>query len=96
MGIELHSLRSSSNTEWIACWDGGETHGRVESADELLYSARLHCYNIPVKRGSGKSIDRRKKGISNDKAKSVCINKECKLRKKGCKGFEGCPGYMGR
>ncbi len=26
-------------------------------------------------------------------AKNICINKECKLRKQGCKGFEGCPGY---
>ncbi|KWT82476.1 hypothetical protein [Candidatus Magnetominusculus xianensis] len=25
--------------------------------------------------------------------KAVCINKDCKLRKGGCKGFEGCPGY---
>ncbi|MBF0517458.1 MAG: hypothetical protein HQK97_10150 [Nitrospirae bacterium] len=25
--------------------------------------------------------------------KAICINKDCKLRKSGCKGFEGCPGY---
>ncbi|MCG6551553.1 MAG: hypothetical protein L7F77_04445 [Candidatus Magnetominusculus sp. LBB02] len=25
--------------------------------------------------------------------KAVCINRDCKLRKGGCKGFEGCPGY---
>ncbi|MBF0568504.1 MAG: hypothetical protein HQK95_06495 [Nitrospirae bacterium] len=25
--------------------------------------------------------------------KAICINKDCKLRKGGCKGFEGCPGY---
>ncbi|MBF0465934.1 MAG: hypothetical protein HQK88_13465 [Nitrospirae bacterium] len=25
--------------------------------------------------------------------KAHCINKECRLREKGCKGFEGCPGY---
>ncbi|GER93994.1 hypothetical protein [Dissulfurispira thermophila] len=27
---------------------------------------------------------------------SVCINKDCKLRKVGCTGFEACPGYKGR
>ncbi|UCH81138.1 MAG: hypothetical protein JSW20_00625 [Nitrospiraceae bacterium] len=27
----------------------------------------------------------------------ICFNKECKLRKqKSCKGFEGCPGYLGK
>ncbi|MBF0319853.1 MAG: hypothetical protein HQL01_08650 [Nitrospirae bacterium] len=25
--------------------------------------------------------------------KAVCVNKNCRLRKGGCKGFEGCPGY---
>lgn len=24
---------------------------------------------------------------------TICINAECRLRKVGCKGFEGCPGY---
>lgn len=27
---------------------------------------------------------------------TICINVECKLRKAGCKGFEGCPGYKGK
>jgi hypothetical protein len=27
---------------------------------------------------------------------TICTNVECKLRKAGCKGFEGCPGYKGR
>ncbi|MBF0538098.1 MAG: hypothetical protein HQL03_07590 [Nitrospirae bacterium] len=22
-----------------------------------------------------------------------CINRDCRLREKGCTGFEGCPGY---
>ena len=26
----------------------------------------------------------------------ICTNKDCKLRKAGCKGFEGCSGYKGR
>jgi hypothetical protein len=28
--------------------------------------------------------------------RAICINAECKLRKQGCRGFEGCPGYMAR
>lgn len=27
---------------------------------------------------------------------NICINTDCKLRKKGCRGFEGCPGYKAR
>lgn len=27
------------------------------------------------------------------KSTGVCINAECRLRKAGCKGFEGCPGF---
>jgi hypothetical protein len=27
---------------------------------------------------------------------TICSNAECKLRKKGCKGSEGCPGYKGK
>jgi hypothetical protein len=29
-------------------------------------------------------------------ASTICTDVECKLRKAGCKGFEGCPGYKGR
>ena len=27
---------------------------------------------------------------------NICLNASCKLRKAGCTGFEGCPGYKGR
>ncbi len=44
-----------------------------------------------------KKIKKRKRTMSAttvyDSSKNICINKECKLRKQGCKGFEGCPGY---
>ena len=30
------------------------------------------------------------------KSTDVCINAECRLRKAGCKGFEGCPGFKSR
>ena len=26
---------------------------------------------------------------------NVCRNLQCKLRKGGCRGFEGCPGFKG-
>jgi 16S rRNA (guanine527-N7)-methyltransferase len=26
----------------------------------------------------------------------TCVNSECRLRKAGCKGFEGCPGFKAR
>jgi len=28
-----------------------------------------------------------------EEVRSVCRNTDCKLRKAGCRGFEGCPGY---
>ncbi len=29
-------------------------------------------------------------------APNICVNSECRLRKAGCRGFEGCPGYKAR
>jgi len=45
--------------------------------------------NHPVKRYL-------QKRCTEKKVPSICANKDCKLRKRGCKGFEGCPGYKGR
>lgn len=28
--------------------------------------------------------------------KVICVNFECKLRRAGCYGYEGCPGYKAR
>ena len=28
--------------------------------------------------------------------KPICANAKCKLRKQGCKGFQGCPGYLAK
>ncbi len=33
---------------------------------------------------------------ANKKQRTICSNADCKLRKKGCSGFEGCPGYKGK
>lgn len=27
---------------------------------------------------------------------TACVNSECRLRRAGCRGFEGCPGFKGR
>jgi len=27
---------------------------------------------------------------------NICTNASCRLRKAGCRGFEGCPGYKGK
>jgi len=27
---------------------------------------------------------------------NICSNASCRLRKAGCRGFEGCPGYKAR
>jgi hypothetical protein len=33
----------------------------------------------------------------NDEGKNnICANASCRLRKAGCRGFEGCPGYKGK
>lgn len=34
-----------------------------------------------------------KKGSLTEYEINICKNTECKLRKAGCKGFKGCPGY---
>jgi hypothetical protein len=40
------------------------------------------------------AISRRAPGMD---VSVICINRDCKLRKKkSCKGFEGCPGFKGR
>ena len=31
--------------------------------------------------------------VARSPEKTICINSDCKLRKAGCKGAEGCPGY---
>lgn len=43
-----------------------------------------------IKKQKGRKVSPKEQHIS------ICINKDCKLRKAGCKGFEACPGYKGR
>ncbi|MBF0540740.1 MAG: hypothetical protein HQK91_04740 [Nitrospirae bacterium] len=47
-----------------------------------------------VKRSRSNESSKTKKVLKRtEPVKTICINKECRLRVKGCKGFEGCPGY---
>ncbi len=32
-------------------------------------------------------------GTKCEKEVNICANVSCRLRKAGCRGFEGCPGY---
>jgi hypothetical protein len=63
--------------------------------------------SLSCKRGKEKIVSEnlmKKKVVKRQKQKdwpkksnsTICTNAECKLRKAGCKGFEGCPGYKGR
>ncbi|OGW51448.1 MAG: hypothetical protein A2Y81_07495 [Nitrospirae bacterium RBG_13_43_8] len=63
--------------------------------------------SLSYKKGKEKIISEnlmKKKVVTREKQKdlpkkpnsTICTNVECKLRKAGCKGFEGCPGYKGR
>jgi hypothetical protein len=38
----------------------------------------------------------KKKSSAPKNPRSICSNAECRLRVKGCTGFEGCPGYKGK
>jgi len=46
------------------------------------------------KKYSKKDVIKRKEHVKQNQI--ICVNKDCRLRIKGCRGFEGCPGYMGR
>jgi hypothetical protein len=37
-----------------------------------------------------------KKEYQREQQAAPCMNKDCRLRSAGCKGFAGCPGYKGR
>ena len=33
---------------------------------------------------------------NHERKNNICSNASCRLRKAGCSGFEGCPGYKGK
>ncbi len=69
-------------------------HGSAASAREDQ-SGPSHSSLTGYRRGERK----RRPELSHDpsgKTDRVCINVECRLRKAGCRVFEGCPGYKGK
>jgi len=49
-----------------------------------------------IKKKNSKYQEGKKETAKNPSA-SICVNKDCKLRKqKKCAGFEACPGFQGR
>ena len=49
----------------------------------------------PGKAKKASSLLAQKKAVQKGKG-NICINFKCKLRRAGCYGSEGCPGFMGR
>jgi hypothetical protein len=49
---------------------------------------------VPVKAKNG--VRRIERVLEKSGPAAICTNTECRLRKAGCRGFEGCPGYKGR
>ncbi len=75
----------------------------IEGLQYELLALPLPCSTIKrsmvviMKAGHDTTEDVEPSSSSGDDARSraagICINKECRLRKAGCKGFEGCPGF---
>ncbi len=57
-------------------------------------------YLVVIRKDSnpGVSDEERSKTVHIDSPKTpcICVNAECRLRKAGCRGFEGCPGFRAR
>jgi len=54
---------------------------------------------------TGKTVLRQRRGALKEEMNphevqgtviNICTNASCRLRKAGCSGFEGCPGYKGK
>lgn len=48
------------------------------------------------KKGSVKNEDVMPAVYTSPRTDIICINAECRLRKAGCRGYEGCPGFKAR
>jgi hypothetical protein len=52
---------------------------------------------IRAKKNADKNRLRMKnKDVPQGQIINICTNVSCRLRKAGCRGFEGCPGYMAK
>jgi 16S rRNA (guanine527-N7)-methyltransferase len=82
-----------------------EELSKIRDLEYELLSLRLPVSNIKrfivviMKKPAGESVA---KGDpppvirADTPAHDACVNIECRLRKAGCRGFEGCPGYKAR
>jgi hypothetical protein len=48
--------------------------------------------NVKLK-GKASKKRKEKREIQKEQKRSICLNADCRLRRAGCMGFEGCPGY---
>lgn len=50
----------------------------------------------PAKPDSYKRVPRKpRKNEDRDPARSICVNPDCRMKRAGCRGAEGCPGFKG-
>ncbi len=84
---------------------GPKVHEELKAMQDIRYEAltlKLPCSNVkrfiivirkessPMHAGKSDRPAVHSKGTA---AVNICFNTECRLRKAGCRGFEGCPGF---
>ncbi len=87
---------------------GPKVHEELKAIKDLKYEAltlKLPCSDVKRfiivirKEASETHAGKRSRPAVHYKdtaAVNICFNTECRLRKAGCHGFEGCPGFKGR
>ncbi len=88
---------------------GPRVHEELKATRDINYETfflKLPCSNmkrliIVIKKdamGKEPAGEKQRVAVHNDNAAAVntCFNVECRLRKAGCRGFEGCPGFKGK
>jgi hypothetical protein len=72
-------------------------------ADKIMIILNNMVKTMAVK-NTGKNALKQRRGALTEEmnphkgqgtAINICTNGSCRLRKAGCRGFEGCPGYKG-
>jgi 16S rRNA (guanine527-N7)-methyltransferase len=51
---------------------------------------------IVIKKAAGRPAKKEREARPGAPQRTACVNPECRLRRAGCTGFPGCPGFMGR
>jgi hypothetical protein len=64
----------------------------------MVLQPKKYLYMNENRRINKKRKDKEKKISETSSAGilNICANAACRLRKAGCRGFEGCPGYKAR